>query len=230
MSFTVGIWVFDSWQVSPSPQDGLHKPIPSAALHCLPQEFLNPCESREKVFYNRADVLYWLLSGVTESSLGSQAAQRKSFKFLRPHQWTKAHDHSFSSAAKRFKTFEVEERAQCQDIWLCTRRWEIHPAQCPGTEGHTSVIDNGEVRTWTSTGKTSSREGANWKQKPEPLMPQAAWLQAVSLQILGWKKITHLCFAREGANPPGVLKRNLSERKVRQGRVILHCKFRWQLY
>lgn len=164
--------------------------------------------------------------GLLKAVWGSQTAQRKSFQFPRPHQWTKAHDHSLSSAAKPIKSFEVEKSAQCQDIWLCTRRWEVHPAHCPGTEGHMCITDNGEVRTWTSTGKTSSREGVNWKQEPQSLMPQAAWLQAVSLQILGWNKITHLHFAREGANPPRVLKRNLGQRKVRQRRVNLHCKFR----
>lgn len=103
--------------------------------------------------------------GSLKAVWGSQAAQRKPFTFPRPHQWTKAHNHSFSSAAKPIQTFEVEESAQCQDIWLCTRRWKVHPAQCPGTEGHMCIIDNGEVRTWTSTGKTRSREGVNWKQK-----------------------------------------------------------------
>lgn len=56
MSFTVGVWIFDSWQVSPSSQDGLHKPISSTAPHCVPQEFLNPCEKKEKVFPNTHDI------------------------------------------------------------------------------------------------------------------------------------------------------------------------------
>lgn len=155
MSLTVGIWIFDGWQVSPSPQDGLHKPISSAALHCLPQEFLNPCERRENIFCNTSDV------GSLAAVWGSQAAQRKSFKSPRPHHWTKAHDRSFSSAAKPIKILEVEESAECQDSLLCTRRWEVHPPQCPGTEGHTCVADNGEVRTWTSTGQTSSSDGVN---------------------------------------------------------------------
>lgn len=120
---------------------------------------------------------------------GSQAAQRKSFQFPRPHQWTKAHHHSSSSAAKPVQTFEVEETAQSG--YLAVHK-EVGSPSCPVPRhrGSHIIIDNGEVRTWTSTGNTSSREGANWKQKSEPLMPQAAQLQAVSLQILGWKKIT----------------------------------------
>lgn len=76
VSFTVGIWISNSWQVSPSSQDGLHKPISSAAPYCLPQEFLNPCDRKEKVFTKTADVPFLLLTEVSESSLGNPSSTK----------------------------------------------------------------------------------------------------------------------------------------------------------